>query len=180
MAQIGITAVLGTNDGALTSIGQSWFADGNWFSAVEKREIENSGDDSGLQERPDSPSSTHHPGQDCDGCGVSQVPEYNNHQGPEAGLQHQLHHQESPIEDVLPASSEEVQPVPGADGTVLHCHHRITMSITVWGSSATKHDIHRQQCIIRSAEKTTGVKLPILLDLHTSRTILLALSSNQK
>ncbi|KAI4895321.1 hypothetical protein NFI96_009024 [Prochilodus magdalenae] len=45
----------------------------------------------------------------------------------------------------------------------------ITSSITVWGSSATKHDIHRLQCIIRSAEKTTGVKLPPLLDLHTSR-----------
>ncbi|KAK1796896.1 hypothetical protein P4O66_000976 [Electrophorus voltai] len=45
----------------------------------------------------------------------------------------------------------------------------ITTSITVWGSSATKHDIHRLQCMIRSAEKTTGVKLPTLLDLLTSR-----------
>ncbi|KAK1784177.1 hypothetical protein P4O66_020698, partial [Electrophorus voltai] len=45
----------------------------------------------------------------------------------------------------------------------------ITTSITVWGSSATKHDIHRLQCIIRSAEKTTGVKLPTLLYLLTSR-----------
>ncbi|KAI4888490.1 hypothetical protein NFI96_011221, partial [Prochilodus magdalenae] len=46
----------------------------------------------------------------------------------------------------------------------------ITSSITGWGSSATKHDIHRLQRIIRPAEKTTGVKLPTLLDLHTSRT----------
>ncbi|KAI4883462.1 hypothetical protein NFI96_007749 [Prochilodus magdalenae] len=46
----------------------------------------------------------------------------------------------------------------------------ILSPITVWGSSATKHDIHRLQCIIRSAGKTTGVKRPTLLDLHTSRT----------
>ncbi|KAI4900213.1 hypothetical protein NFI96_011922, partial [Prochilodus magdalenae] len=45
-----------------------------------------------------------------------------------------------------------------------------TTSITVCGSSATKYDTHRQQCLIRSAEKTTGVKLPTLLDLNTSRT----------
>ncbi|KAI4892155.1 hypothetical protein NFI96_026123, partial [Prochilodus magdalenae] len=78
----------------------------------------NSGDDGGLQEKPPSPSSTHHPGQNCDGCGVSQVPGYDNHQGPEVGLQHQLHHQESPTEDVLPESAEVVQPVPGAEGCV--------------------------------------------------------------
>ncbi|XP_037394180.1 uncharacterized protein LOC119263444 [Pygocentrus nattereri] len=46
----------------------------------------------------------------------------------------------------------------------------ITTSITVWGSSATKHDLHRLQRIIRSAERTTGVKLPTLLELHASRT----------
>ena len=32
----------------------------------------------------------------------------------------------------------------------------ITSPITMWGSPATKHDIHRLQRIIRSAEKTTG------------------------
>ncbi|KAI4901333.1 hypothetical protein NFI96_020768 [Prochilodus magdalenae] len=46
----------------------------------------------------------------------------------------------------------------------------ITTSITVWGSSGTKQDTHRLQRIISSAEKTTGVKLLTLLDLHTSRT----------
>ncbi|KAI4874870.1 hypothetical protein NFI96_034440, partial [Prochilodus magdalenae] len=40
----------------------------------------------------------------------------------------------------------------------------ITMSITVWGSSATKHDTHGVNHIIKSAVKTTGVKLPTLLD----------------
>ncbi|KAI4896125.1 hypothetical protein NFI96_006640, partial [Prochilodus magdalenae] len=39
----------------------------------------NSGDNSGLQEKPPSPFSTHHPGQNCDDCGVSQVPEQDNH-----------------------------------------------------------------------------------------------------
>ncbi|KAI4882888.1 hypothetical protein NFI96_013113, partial [Prochilodus magdalenae] len=43
-------------------------------------------------------------------CGVFG---YDNHQDPEVGLHHQLHHQESPTEDVLP-SAEEVQPVPAA------------------------------------------------------------------
>ncbi|KAI4895174.1 hypothetical protein NFI96_005327 [Prochilodus magdalenae] len=46
----------------------------------------------------------------------------------------------------------------------------ITSSITAWGSSSTKHDIHKLQRIIRSAEKITGVKPPTPLDLHTSRT----------
>ena len=53
----------------------------------------------------------------------------------------------------------------------------ITTSITVWGSSATKHDLHRLQRIIRSAERTTGVKLPTLLELHASRTRKRAISS---
>ena len=35
----------------------------------------------------------------------------------------------------------------------------ISTSITVWDSSAPKHDTPRLQRIIRSAEKTTGVKL---------------------
>ncbi|KAK1790697.1 hypothetical protein P4O66_014558 [Electrophorus voltai] len=65
--------------------------------------------------------------------------------------------------------AEDIQPAPGADGSVLHCHHRITTFITGWGSSTTNHDIHRLQHIIRFAEKTTGVKMPTLLDLHTSR-----------
>ncbi|KAI4887129.1 hypothetical protein NFI96_005245 [Prochilodus magdalenae] len=46
----------------------------------------------------------------------------------------------------------------------------ITSSVTVWSRTATKHDIRRLQHIIRSAEKTPRVKLPTLLDLHTSRT----------
>ncbi|KAI4894288.1 hypothetical protein NFI96_004723 [Prochilodus magdalenae] len=41
------------------------------------------------------PLSTHHPGQNCDGGGVPQVPGYDRLQGLEVGLQHQLHHQES-------------------------------------------------------------------------------------
>ncbi|KAK1784392.1 hypothetical protein P4O66_014831 [Electrophorus voltai] len=44
----------------------------------------------------------------------------------------------------------------------------ITTFITFWVSSVPKHDIHRLQRIIRSAE-TNGVKLPTLLDLLTSR-----------
>ncbi|KAK1794910.1 hypothetical protein P4O66_010108, partial [Electrophorus voltai] len=92
-------------------------------------------------------------------------------QGPEVGHQHQRYHQENPAEDVLPASDEEVQPTLGADGPVQHCHKEsvITISIIVWGSSATKHYNHRLQHIIRSAEKTIGVKLLTLLDLLTSR-----------
>ncbi|KAI4880296.1 hypothetical protein NFI96_009302 [Prochilodus magdalenae] len=50
----------------------------------------------------------------------------------------------------------------------------ITSSITVWGSSATKPDIHKLQHIIRFAEKTSRDNLPTLLDLHTSRTRKLA------
>ncbi|KAI4884696.1 hypothetical protein NFI96_014121 [Prochilodus magdalenae] len=36
----------------------------------------------------------------------------------------------------------------------------IAPSITAWGNSATKHDIHRLQRIIRSAEKITGITTP--------------------
>ncbi|KAI4899194.1 hypothetical protein NFI96_005267 [Prochilodus magdalenae] len=45
----------------------------------------------------------------------------------------------------------------------------ITSSITMWGSSATKQDTPRLQSIIRSPKKTTGVRLPTLPYLHTSR-----------
>lgn len=46
----------------------------------------------------------------------------------------------------------------------------ITTSITGSCSSATKHDIHKLQHIIRYAEETISVKLPTLQGVHTSRT----------
>ncbi|KAL6463905.1 hypothetical protein MHYP_G00282960 [Metynnis hypsauchen] len=33
----------------------------------------------------------------------------------------------------------------------------ITTSITVWGSSATKHDLHRLQCIIRTRKRAEKI-----------------------
>src|SRR4029434_8299781 len=45
--------------------------------------------------------------------------------GPQVGAEHQLPHQKSSTEDVLPAEAEEVQPAKGKDGALLHLHHRV-------------------------------------------------------
>ncbi|KAI4871803.1 hypothetical protein NFI96_021470 [Prochilodus magdalenae] len=62
------------------------------------------------------------------------------------------------------------QPVPGADGIVLHCHHRICLLHIHHSVGQLSHQTYPLQRIIGSAEKTTRVKLPRQLDLQTSRT----------
>ncbi|KAI4890117.1 hypothetical protein NFI96_010763 [Prochilodus magdalenae] len=47
---------------------------------------------------------------------------------------------------------------------------RISPHVSQCGAAQPPNVIHRLQRIIRSAEKITGVKLPTLMDLHTSRT----------
>ena len=67
------------------------------------------------------------------------------------GAEHQIPHQKSTTEDVLPAAAEEVQPGKDDDGAL-----------------RTK-DRSRLQHIIRSAETVIGSNLPSLQDLHSSR-----------
>ncbi|KAI4903057.1 hypothetical protein NFI96_033411 [Prochilodus magdalenae] len=70
----------------------------------------------------------------------------------------------SPAEDVLPVSAEESNL--SKELMVQFYTETIESVITTSITATTKHDTH-----IRSAEKTTGVKLPTLPDLHTPSTI---------
>lgn len=60
-----------------------------------------------------------------------------------------------PAKDVLPGPAEKVQLASRADRAGLHSilQSVITVSIAVRCSSATKHDIHKLQHIIRSTKK---------------------------
>ena len=85
------------------------------------------------------------------------------------GAEHQVPHQQSSTEDVLPAAAEEVQPAKDNDGALLHCHHQVHPHL--WYAAATAKDKSRLQRIIRYAEKVTGCKLLSLGDLHSSRAL---------
>lgn len=53
--------------------------------------------------------------------------------------EHQLHHRESPAENVLPVAAEEVQPAKDNDGAHL-IESILYSSITIWYAAATAKD----------------------------------------
>ncbi len=55
-------------------------------------------------------------------CGDLLLPGNHHHPGPQVGAEHQLPHQESSAEYLLPAAAEEVQPARVSDGSLLHHH----------------------------------------------------------
>ncbi|KAI4876673.1 hypothetical protein NFI96_027140, partial [Prochilodus magdalenae] len=119
-----------------------------------------------LQEKPPSPSSPHHPRQNLKFLGMTITKDLK---------WDQLHHQESPTEDVLPASAEEVQHVPGADVHIDHIVHTIesilSSCITSWFGNCTASDRQSLQRVVRTAEKIIGVSLPTIMDIYTTRCI---------
>src|SRR4029434_10264513 len=58
-------------------------------------------------------------------CGVLPLSGHHHLPGPQVGAKHQLPHQKSSTEDVLPAAAEEVQPAKGNNGALLNLHHRV-------------------------------------------------------
>ncbi|KAF7645581.1 hypothetical protein LDENG_00201770 [Lucifuga dentata] len=54
---------------------------------------------------------------------VEMIVDIRKNPAPPTPITHQLPHQESPAEDVLPVAVEEIQPANGYDGSLLHRHH---------------------------------------------------------
>ncbi|KAK3529268.1 hypothetical protein QTP70_022984 [Hemibagrus guttatus] len=138
-----------------------------WCS-LNNLELNNSGDDSGLQE--EHPCTPHHE-QHCTNSGVIQVPGHHHLSGPEVGHSHRLHCPKGPTKIVIPSAAEEVQPATGAANTLLLRRHRVC-SVHVYNRlvcSATKSDIRRLHRMVWTAERIIGAPLPTLQELYTSR-----------
>ena len=88
--------------------------------------------------------------------------------GPKVGPQHRLQSQKGPAEDVLPASTEEVQPALGAADPVLHCNSLFSAPPSSFGMDQPPNKTGTERTI-RTAERIIGVNLPSIQDLYTSR-----------